>query len=323
MPAHLKVLYTSREVRSAITELFSFPHRRRVAITAFVGEGAGAFLPDPEGIELICWPHPGGTNPSAIRDLVASGVRVRFADGLHMKIYWAEGKGVVITSANLSVNALGAGNLREAGVLLPASTIDVDRIIGSIHPRPVSGTELYRLDKAHKRFYTGKGRVPVRTRVRTFREWYSEPTRSGWKLGWWDSASQVSKAAKQVSAERYGVRSPHTFIACRQRQYSDYDCILSFYSRGESISKIEWIHVDFCVKVSRSDKRAYSLGYPYQAVQVWTAKHYPAPPFVASGEFNRAFKRALRAYGLRKITDRDVTKPPPPLVELIYEEIRT
>ena len=323
MPGHLKVLYTKSEVRSAITELFSFANRRRVAITAFVGEGAGAFLPKPEGIELICWPQPGGTDPDAVRYLIASGVRVRFADGLHMKIYWAEGKGAVVTSANLSANALGAGNLREAGVLLPARTVDVDRIIGSIHPRPVSGAELHRLDKAHRRFHMGKGRIPVRTRVPTFREWYSEPSRSRWKLGCWDSEGQVSKAAKQVSTERYGVRSPHTFIACRQRQYSDYDCILTFYSRGESISNIEWMYVDFRVKVSRSDKRAYSYGYPYQAVQVWTPKHYPAPPFVASGEFRRAFRRALRKYGLSKVTGLDVTKPPPSLVQLIYREIGT
>lgn len=323
MLSHVKVLYTSRQVRSAITDLFSFGRRRRVAITAFVGEGAGAFLPNPEGIELICWPQPGGTNPSAIRDVMASGVRVRFADGLHMKIYWAEGKGAVVTSANLSANALGAGNLREAGVLLPASTVDVDRLIGSIHPRPVSGAELHRLDKAHRRFYTGKGRTPVRTRVPTFREWYSEPSRSRWKLGWWDSEGQVSKSARQVSSERYGVRCPHTFIACRQRQYWDYDCILTFYSRGESISNIEWMYVDFRVKVSRSDKRAYSHGYPYQAVQVWTPKHYPAPPFVASGGFKRAFRRALREYGLRKVTDRDVTKPPASLIERIFEEIGT
>jgi hypothetical protein len=77
------------------------------------------------------------------------------------------------------------------------------------------------------------------------------------------------------------------------------------------------------VKVSRSDKRAYSPGYPYQAVQVWTPKYCPAPPFVASGEFKRAFRRALRAYGLHKVTDRDVTKPPASLVERIYEEIGT
>ncbi len=323
MSGHLKVLYTKSEVRSAITELFSSANRRRVAITAFVGEGAGAFLPKPEGVELICWPQPGGTNPSAIRDLMASGVRVRFADGLHMKVYWADGKGAVVTSANLSTNALGAGNLREAGVLLPASTVDVDRLIGSIHPRPVSGAELHRLDKAHRRFHTGKWRPPDHAPARTFREWYNEPTRSRWKLGWWDSGGQVSKAARQVSNERYGVRSPHTFNACRQHQYSDFDCILTFYSRGESISDIEWMYVDFCVKVSRSDKRAYSYGYPYQAVQVWTPKHYPAPPFVASGEFKRAFRRALRAYGLRKLTDLDVTKPPAFLLEHIYERIGT
>ena len=112
MALGVKLLYTSGEVRSAIQELFSFSQGRRVAISAFVGEGAGAFLPYPKGIELICWPQPGGTNPTGVRALMTSGVQVKFADRLHMKVYWAEGKGAVVTSANLSTNALGAGNLR-------------------------------------------------------------------------------------------------------------------------------------------------------------------------------------------------------------------
>src|SRR5262245_37865896 len=110
------VLYTAAEVRSAIVRLFSFSRGRRVAISAFVGDGAEAYLPKPSGIQLICWPKEGGTNPNALRRLMAKGVEVFFCDALHMKVYWAEGRGAVVTSANLSRNALGAGDLKEVGV---------------------------------------------------------------------------------------------------------------------------------------------------------------------------------------------------------------
>lgn len=318
MARGVKPLYTSGEVRSAITALFSFPQCRRVAVAAFVGEGAGAFLPYPKGIELICWPQAGGTSPAAVRDLMACGVRVKFADRLHMKVYWAEGRGVVVTSANLSVNALGAGNLREAGILLPAGAVDIDRIVAAVRPRRVTEVELSRLDKAHKRFYTGKTRVADRSRTTSFSEWYSRPPRSKWKLGCWDSEGPVAKSAKHASLERFGVRYPHDFIGCTQRQYSPDDWILCFRGGHQSVSHIKWMYVDFIVKVARSDKGAYCSRYPYQAVQVRTAKHYPTPPFAASADFKRAFKTAVTTFGLCKVIDRDVTMPPRALVELIH-----
>jgi hypothetical protein len=78
------------------------------------------------------------------------------------------------------------------------------------------------------------------------------------------------------------------------------------------------MYVHFIVKVGRSDNHAYAYGYPYQAVQVWTAKHYPALPFAASADFKRAFKAAVKAFGLRKLIDRDITTPPRSLIELIH-----
>src|SRR4051812_26338296 len=111
-----KILYTSAEVRKAIIDLFTGCKGRRVAVVGFVGDGAESYLPKPSGIELICWPKAGGTNPNVLRRLAKNKVIIRFADRLHMKVYWAEGTGSIVTSANLSANALGAGNLKELGV---------------------------------------------------------------------------------------------------------------------------------------------------------------------------------------------------------------
>jgi phosphatidylserine/phosphatidylglycerophosphate/cardiolipin synthase-like enzyme len=98
-----------------------------------------------------------------------------------MKTYWAAGKGVVVTSANLSINALGAGNLSEVGVLLPASAVNIDRIIATVHPRPVTQAEMNHLDKAHKRFHTGSARFRERLRPISFCEWHDLPYRPKWK----------------------------------------------------------------------------------------------------------------------------------------------
>lgn len=46
-----------------------------------------------------------------------------------MKVYWAERRATIITSANLSTNALGAGNLKEFGAFLRSGAIDIDGLI--------------------------------------------------------------------------------------------------------------------------------------------------------------------------------------------------
>jgi hypothetical protein len=113
-------------------DLLSDPSDRRVAISAFVGDGAEAFLPFPKGIKLVCWPNPTGTNPRAVRVLLRKGVDVRFSDSLHMKVYWSKHRGAIITSANLSTNALGAGGLKEVGVKLLPGELDIERILSSL-----------------------------------------------------------------------------------------------------------------------------------------------------------------------------------------------
>jgi hypothetical protein len=103
----------------------------RVAITAVVGRGARAYNRNPKGVEIICWPKAGGTNPLELRRLKKAGARIRFANRLHMKVYWAARRGTIITSANLSTNTLGAGNLKEFGVFLPADAVNIDDVIES------------------------------------------------------------------------------------------------------------------------------------------------------------------------------------------------
>ncbi|MET0645175.1 MAG: hypothetical protein ABW208_01055 [Pyrinomonadaceae bacterium] len=117
-----KVIYKSAEIREEIGRLFSSSKGRRVAVVAFVGDGAEEYVRKPEGLHIYCWPKEGGTNPNALRKLIRLGAKVHFADSLHMKVYWTEDRGAIITSANLCTNALGSGDLKEIGVRLKLAT---------------------------------------------------------------------------------------------------------------------------------------------------------------------------------------------------------
>src|SRR5439155_14385420 len=96
-----RILYTQTQIKHGIRSLFSDRNDRRIAIVGFVGDGAQAYLGNPAGVEIFCWPRGGGTNPNALRLLRRRHAIIRFVDSLHMKLYWSP-RGCVITSANLT-----------------------------------------------------------------------------------------------------------------------------------------------------------------------------------------------------------------------------
>ena len=121
-----RFLPDGQTVRKEVKRIFSQERGRRVALVAFVGRSAEAYLPRPAGLELVCWPQAPGTNPATIEFLLRRRVNIRFAKRLHMKVYWTRSKGAVIASTNLSTNAYGAGALHEAGVFVPSASIKID-----------------------------------------------------------------------------------------------------------------------------------------------------------------------------------------------------
>ena len=313
-----RILYTSTEVRKRIIELFASSKGRRVAITAFVGKGAEAYLPKPDGLELVCWPKAGGTNPHILRKLIKRGVQVSFVDSLHMKVYWTADKGAIVTSANLSTNALGAGNLQEFGIFIPVGQIDIDKILSSLKQRQASPQELLRLDRLHHEYEVQTVSHQTRTQGTTFPEWYKLPFRPVWKLGWWDTYSVACSVAKQVTREEYGISAPYDFLTCRRNDYKKNDWVLSFRLKGKSPTAIRWMPVDRVVPIPKSDRKAYTSQYPYQAIQVWSLTHYPAPPFRIDQRFRLAFSKAIRELGAESIRESDPSKPSKWLIDFIY-----
>src|SRR5437762_14119761 len=98
----MRVLYTSAEIHDEIKRIFTRPKKneRRVALVAYVGEQAEAFLPDPPGLTVICALEPGSTSPDVLDRLNRRGATVMSSERLHMKVYWSSLRGCVICSAN-------------------------------------------------------------------------------------------------------------------------------------------------------------------------------------------------------------------------------
>ena len=173
------VLYSSDDVRRTLWELFK-AGTERIAITAYVGEGADEYLAHPKGIRLICSPTPGATSPNTLRRLMAKGAVVEFVDALHMKVYWAKNRGTIVTSANLSKNAMGIGGLKEAGVLLGPDEVDIERLLAELDRRPAA-PELHRLDVMDKAYYSKLGCKQLRKKI-SYKTWFTLPNREAWKL---------------------------------------------------------------------------------------------------------------------------------------------
>jgi phosphatidylserine/phosphatidylglycerophosphate/cardiolipin synthase-like enzyme len=287
----VKVLYTAKEVRSAIEDIFrKGKSGRRVAVSAYVGDGADVYLPFPENVQVICSPTPGATNPNAIRDLMSRGANVLFVDKLHMKVYWSAGSGVVVTSANLSTNALGVGGLKEAGVLLESELLDIDKLLAPLVLRPAA-PELDDLDRKHRDYYK---RNPRNKRLLepSFASWFRSPERERWKLLVCEDFCDepISRASHDRSQTEIG-REPTTWAWSAERTVEENEWVLCAALRPEDSESFSWLYVDHVQKVSPKDE-AYAKEYPYEIVQLRPLKTYAPPPFAVDSKFKNAFRRA-------------------------------
>lgn len=307
-----KILYNSTEVRKEIVNLFK-SGGKRVAITAFVGSGAEAYLPNPTGVDLVCWLKEGGTNPNELRNLMKRGVKVYHSDSVHMKVYWGENYGAIITSANLSTNALGSGNLKEIGILLKQKELDIDNLWKSINPITITGQDLYLLDNLHKEYSKRNPYDRKNEKRNTFLDWYESPYPVKWKLAWTEGETDLAQVAKEKAVQEYNVKNPHNWLGYDKENYVPNDWILTF-SLKRTPKEIKWMWPDFIVQIPISDK----VGDRYQAIQLYPNTKYPQPPFaVSKKDFKKAFSEACKEFGIKKIKGIIDTTPPDKLIKLI------
>lgn len=287
----MKMLYSSYDVRYAIREVFLRTDQRRVAVVAFVGRDAETYIPSPKGIELICWPLPGATNPNAVRKLMSIGVNVRFCDDLHMKVYWGEKTGAVVGSANLSNNALGVGGLHEAGIQLNSGIVDIDKLLAGLRTRKVTPEELWELDLHHRSFSTFLLRHEKRSielsEARTFKDWYEQSSgREQWKIAWWSTDPGASDEAVEVAQQRYGVDDVYNYQTVNAKGiYLSGEWVLQFKRPTTRFARttLVWLYVDFVIV---SDKSQDEL------VQV--LPEAPRPPFELDLPFIESLAAVLK-----------------------------
>lgn len=311
-----EVLYTSESIRKAIRDVLGKGVGRRVAVVAFIGRGAEAYLPNPRGLELYCWPAVPGTNPSALRKLSGQlGVSVHFSPRLHMKLYWSSRKGAVVTSANLSSNAYGHGDLKEFGVRLPAGTIDIDRVIASLDATEMSEASLRDLELAHAKDRAERRQVgQTRQHAVTFADWYAERGKKDlWRLATFDWANigesrTLHDAASLAPREHF---AEYMNYESKDRAARD-DYLLCvadpFHTRGQT----SWMFVSHRVIVARNDP-TYVRDHPIQIGQEHPLRMYRRPPFEIDRKFRRAISATAKAFaksGLEREFNLDLTVKP-------------
>ncbi|HEY3855674.1 MAG TPA: hypothetical protein VGO67_14895 [Verrucomicrobiae bacterium] len=320
-----QILYNSSDIHGRIKYLLADPNAddRRVVLVAYIGKQAESYLPHPKGLRVICNPSAGGTDPDALRSLIKRGATVEFSDALHMKVYWSRQKGCVITSANASLNALGVSGLKEAGVWMPPSHLDIDRLIKYARPRKITARELMKLDLLARQFARRHGGNYVgKAATREFAEWHESPHRPCWKLDWSDErVIGTAKAVKEVTSTEYGRTVPYTWASVRKGRVQQNDWLLSFRLGKRGVAGVYWKYVDFVVKISPEEKKFYSRKWPCHAVQVHAASKCPTPPFKLSPRFRAALNRAAEHYS-RKIKTAKTDVPSASFLSFIDEEMR-
>jgi hypothetical protein len=288
----VQFLADGQAIKREVQRVFNDETGRRVALVAFVGDNAQAFLPKPAGLHLVCWPKASGTNPKAIAALVRRKVKVEFADRLHMKVYWAEQQGAVVASANLSTNAYGAGFLHEAGVLLPSSAVDIDDLLQTIKPKPVTSDAFAKLQAdwvAASKVQAGSRR---RSQAKSFLDWLPDHKRSPWLLHCFDDyGGGASRRLRSVAKEETGKSKVQDWIYCRKGELKSEDFVLCVDLKSKRKPLVDrWFFTHQVVLVSRDDNN-YNADWPFQAGQLYRDVACPPPPF----DIDLLFRRALRA----------------------------
>ena len=327
--AKVEVLYTSSAILLRLKTIFASPHAndRRVAIVAYVGDGAPAFLASPAGLRVICNPSAGGTSARALRYLIKAGAEIEFSRHLHSKVYWSNRRGCIIGSANASTNALGVGGLKESAVYLPPGMVDIDKLIAISAPEAITKKSLAKLQREinslPRKLQSGsEPSARQKTDIVDFFAWYKSAYRNtdSWKLGWWQAGDlSAAKSAIQKAKREYEVTEPLNFINVAHKTVSKHDWLLSFEIDEERIRHIKWLFVDFVVPVAASDKGAYEKDFPFQAVQVNSLSKCPIPPFRITPAFRSSLQRAIVECGIEKIMGRHSLSPPNRLLEMACE----
>jgi hypothetical protein len=306
-------LPSAAAVHAKLRKLFSSKTRgrRRVACVAYVGVDAPSLLPDYEGVEVYCWPQPGATDPNGLSRISQLGANVFLVDRLHAKLYWVENEGYVVTSANLSSNALGEHGLHEVGIFVTRTDLlDIETFLQQFSKCSLTRKELIKLQKEHDRFWSTRrepSKLPLRAPA--FIEWLNGPQYAEWKLGWWDTEANEEKSTAAEAREIYGVHKIDDYIDCHEDQFSRGDWVLTYCVNGDgSIGKLGWLYVNHVHALTSAEVKR--VGFTHQAIQLRKPRFPMRPPFSLSTDgFQSLFRAAVAAHGVTRLIAQSNFRP--------------
>lgn len=316
----MKVLYSSLDIQLQLTSMFNnaTPKAKKTIIVAYVGSTPENILPTLYGVTVICCPKAGATSPIGIRKLINQGAEVFFSDNLHMKVYWVEGQGCVIGSANLSYNGL-QGGLKEAAIYINDKKLDIDKLIREASPRIVTKRELDKLEKETDRL--AKQTNQITRHNLTYPEWFESPLRKEWKIGWWEES--IEHCAKEASSKlqlEYNITKPHSFLNIEAGQAVADEWLLMFRVYPQKATNCMWLYVDFISEVYPDEVDTYEEEYPSQAVQIFKSTRYNPPPFIINKGFREALNLTIKHFGQDFIFDNKTLVPPEDFLAFIYQK---
>lgn len=299
----MEYLKDSRSIHVSIHKLFSTDHAKW-AVVAFVGANPMALLPkNIKNLHVICWPEAGGTHPDGIRQLIEAGIKVSFCENMHIKLFYCEGLGVIVGSANLSARALLSKQQHEFAVFVDDPKFDIQSVLknlGSIVP--VNAESLAKLDIEHN-VYSSKNPsadLPPSNKTTTFQEAMSVKFPKKWKLVTFisDLSEEKIHELEEDIKENYGSPIWKNYNEVDEGRFTEGDFVLQVKVKEKdgktTRSKPEWLYVDYVARVSST---------PVIVELRKTSK--TNQPFAIDKAFERAFKSAFNAENDFCITDSD------------------
>ncbi|MGM9484864.1 phospholipase D family protein [Roseateles sp. NT4] len=294
----MEYLNGSSAIKKRLHALFS-GDEEQWAIVAFVGYGALDQLPPrPKNLRVICWPKAGATHPDGVRRLIGAGVDVYFCDRLHSKIFWAEGRGHIVGSANLSRNALGCTGQHEFGVYLDDPAFDARKVLSRRSYTRVTEELLAKLDLEHVRERTQDldldqelGSSP------TFSAFRASTMPRRWKLITWDEPRQNSDAVRDVVKKETGLVTWANSNDVGPGVYREGDFAIQIHLTPDGKSfraaSCKWMRIDLIRKIGRTTV----------AIQLKRLDQGPPPPFIIDSDFRKAFRLAFEETEWEEIYD--------------------
>ncbi len=205
---------------------------------------------------------------------------------MHIKLYWTSDKGSVITSANLSSNALGSGGQLELGAYLQPGQVNIEKVLSHIQAKSVSPTALRNLELAHHEYIKRNPQEHISTPdTRNFNKWFESKPREPWKFSVWDVASiKLSSRAKSLLINEFGSSSCYEWMSADKGDFNDNDWILCLRETPNRLGGITWMFAHHVVPVPQVERKKLNGGYAAQVLQVGTLKRYEKPPFSLVGK---------------------------------------